>query len=563
VHHTLIVSALACSVLFNQTDATAFRGHLRNPAVSLPSDVAGIEHVLLAEIEDVLGKDHRKATERRLGRIEETLRPTFTAMPKNVHGRLEHSAVRYALHRLFVQRHAWFVSGLDPAGSSWNSSSSTAFLQDHVPELLTRLFEQRVGAKGFEIREVAVMAAILENLVHHEALRRLSETYRVLERSAQDPVSTDEARDVIDAYMTSYVLGLNYSEMNASQVEMERGSINEIYPGWPETQKFLREVEASTIPKGRQELTFENIATVVEEIGERYGRWQDHECRSLKSELLHLEDRGTGRVRLADFYGSAVNEGKWQFSESVPYLRELGALDESDPADMRVIIPNYIYSPSNCVASSKYYSVCCVDECEDLLGHIEEQLRAPAATPTEIVAIVSKLSSPTVAANGNISDLLLRRLDEIAQHHGGNSVPLHGRLFAQWMHNVYPRECRYPHITGTISPQRAEDWIAMELQPAATEEEMKLHIASSQPRTLGDVTSGGIDEDAGACGAWTLHEELVAEHPRAVAASATSGKGILRGVALVAAVVSAALALAHFVELRLSSRRKSVLPKYC
>ena len=34
------------------------------------------------------------------------------------------------------------------------------------------------------------------------------------------------------------------------------------------------------------------------------------------------------------------------------YLRQLGALDESDAETLRVIVPNYILGPSNCVASS-------------------------------------------------------------------------------------------------------------------------------------------------------------------------------------------------------------------
>ena len=96
-------------------------------------------------------------------------------------------------------------------------------------------------------------------------------------------------------------------------------------------------------------------------MGERYGRWQNTECLDLKGRLAGYGDTVTGRVRLADFYSGAVRDGHWQFTESVAYLRELGALDESDPENPRVIIANYINSPSNCVASSSYYSVCCIN----------------------------------------------------------------------------------------------------------------------------------------------------------------------------------------------------------
>merc|ERR1719221_2048803 len=122
---------------------------------------------------------------------------------------------------------------------------------------------------------------------------------------------------------------------------------------------------------------------------------------------------------MAEFYKGALHEGKWQYSESVEYLRQLGALDESDPSNLRVLIANYINSPSNCVASSSYYSVCCIDECKDILSHLEQQLGTHDATPGEILALVAFLSSSTVSANNRtVSAALEGRLKEVAEHHG-------------------------------------------------------------------------------------------------------------------------------------------------
>merc|ERR1719327_1353073 len=42
------------------------------------------------------------------------------------------------------------------------------------------------------------------------------------------------------------------------------------------------------------------------------------------------------------------------------------------------------------------------------------------------------------------------QLARISETHGGQ-VPLHGRLFAQWLHYVFPRECPFPHKTGTTA----------------------------------------------------------------------------------------------------------------
>merc|ERR1719488_46115 len=161
-----------------------------------------------------------------------------------------------------------------------------------------------------------------------------------------------------------------------------------MYPTWPETQQFLRELYQSVAPK-RDYLYYTDIETVIAEIGERYGRFQDIECRQLKDMLVASEDPsvgGAGRVRISDFYKKALNEGHWQFTESVDYLRQLGALDESDASNPRVIIPNYISGPSNCIASSAYYSVCCMDECESILGRLEHLVAAPEASPAAITS---------------------------------------------------------------------------------------------------------------------------------------------------------------------------------
>merc|ERR1719498_997621 len=213
----------------------------------------------------------------------------------------------------------------------------------------------------------------------------------------------------------------NLSTVSTSRVQALRANATKLYPGFPETQQFLRDVQQSVAPK-RDYFYYSDVASLVEEVGDRYGRWQDHECRSLKDMLVEMEDPGTGgagRVRLADFYDANLNKGKWQLAENVEYLRRLGALDESNPDNLRVIIANYVNGPSNCVASSSYYSVCCVNECDELLGHIEGKVGAPDATPSQIQSLISSLPSSTVSGNRTLSDWLVHRLQSVADHHGG------------------------------------------------------------------------------------------------------------------------------------------------
>merc|ERR1719190_230398 len=92
------------------------------------------------------------------------------------------------------------------------------------------------------------------------------------------------------------------------------------------------------------------------------------------------------------------------------------------------------------------------------MGHLERSLAAPTASPGRVAELVSGLQSDSVDAPRNLSASLMSRLGEIADHHDG-VVPLHGRLFAQWMHHAYPLECPYPHAAGTTQPLTPDEWM--------------------------------------------------------------------------------------------------------
>merc|ERR1719198_1388782 len=376
-------------------------------------------------------------------------------------------------------------------------------------------------------------------------------------------------------YMSIYILGFMHEDLNTLNGDMAKEmhkNILELYPTWPDTQQFLREIHHSVAPK-RDYLYFNEVENVIAEIGERYGRFQDIECRQFKDWLIASEDTGigcAGRVRISDFYGKALNEGKWQFSESVDYLRQLGALDESDSSNPRVIIPNYLSGPSNCVASSSYYSVCCLDECEPILGRLEEVIAAPDASPSTILNIVPMIPSATMPSNRTLSPWLRQRLEEVAKHHGGK-VPLHGRLFAQWLHYAYPRECNYPHIAGTIDPQRPEDLLAANLTEddiSANETVMKAIVAAApaQKRRIPGSEVDASEESA----MWSMHEELVvwrpANEPEGTWWSSTSSMQSVSGraFAFVGAVLSLSIALVRSLEpgLKVKCAQKGSSEKY-
>jgi len=545
--HAQILSLTLLAVLPLGAQANAFLGQVREGNHQKAS--ARFERALLDELEDVLGSEHRRFTERRIQKLEDAVLPTFKAMRKNEHGKLSHGAVSYLLHRLFVQRHGWIIEGLSPTGgkeqSTWNESSASALFEDRVPEFVQSTFENRTGKFGLGVHEIAVVAATLEHLVHKESIERLRLAYQSMELQPEDEISPKEGEEVLDAYMTLYVLGFlikGRTEMKPKDVKHLRNNIAEIYPTWPDTQKYIREVHETVAPS-RDYYFFADLVTVIEEAGERYGRWQDLECRTLKNDLLQIEDTGAGgagRVRLADFYKQALHHDKWQFSESQEFLRQNGALDESDPKNPRVIIPNYVNNPSNCIASSTYYSVCCIDECEGLLAHLEDKIGKPDGSPKEISAIVASLLSSSQTAERKLSPWLLQQLDDVAAHHAGK-VPLHGRLFTQWMHFAYPRECAFPHVAGSVDPKHLVDMLDENLTThAATKEDMEWHV-EAVPERMENILDASTHEQVGLK---SMEEELVVRCPIEPASTGTTVKSwLLRGIAMVGAVAAISMRL--------------------
>merc|ERR1719407_1026 len=115
----------------------------------------------------------------------------------------------------------------------------------------------------------------------------------------------------------------------------------------------------------------------------------------MKTALAEMDTHHTGRVPLAKFYKTSI-DGEWRFGESEAYLRELGALDETSSwRGPQVIIPNYLQVTSNCIVSRPHYLVCCVNECESLMGELEVAIDAPAALPSTILAVVGNMTVPT------------------------------------------------------------------------------------------------------------------------------------------------------------------------
>jgi len=453
----------------------------------------------------------------RLSELEGALRPTFAILPKNARGNLGHKAVRYVLHRLFVQRHGWYIKGLEP--NSDVVAPPNASSKEWVPSYLQERLEQRLGDRGAGLRELAAAAAAIEDLVREEAVERLQLAYEIHGLPSDGTITGDQLDSVIKTYYVSFLLANNFSATGPTNAEAKEQRFASTYTGWSEAEDWLQETLAGArVPGQDGSFDFPTAARMALKIGEEYHAFNDLECKSLKHTMQQIEGWKPGRVRLSAFYNKGLYS-HWRFTEKPEYLRTLGALDESDVSQQQVILPNYLMARTNCLEASDLYALCCQNECEGLMGHLEQEIGAPGVDIDRLSELVAALPSATVAAPRSLSAALLGRLAQVAESHGG-VVRLHSRLFAQWMHHAYPRECPYPHEAGTTAPQTPDEWMQStgHVSTMASEDEMKRHVDSDKCMRTGPggaVSGCGDEGDGDAELPWSEAEELLTVRERA------------------------------------------------
>jgi len=276
----------------------------------------------------------------------------------------------------------------------------------------------------------------------------------------------------------------------------------------------------------------------VEQFIDGYGMFQDNQCRELKNVLMDLEgwERNDGRVLLSNFYSPYLQDIHQYFLERPEYLRNLGSLDETDPNRPSVIVPNYLYGRNFCIATDGgIQSFCCVDQCNALMEALERSIAHPVASPGLVAELVEALPSDTVAAPRNLSSSLRWKLDTIAEQHGGH-VPLHGRLFAQWMHHAFPNECLLPRaLDMTEAPMSNDEWRARRNTSWDVSKRVAQHLTDLTLKAEGLACQ---DES---CMLWTHGEELVSDIDLKVLGSPMAERPLVQGQGLRRALRSLAM----------------------
>jgi len=505
------------STIFKVTAVAAIVGQVLSK-----SDFTGIANVSVEDLEkDFLEELANStsasiATKSRILTLESTLRQTFTVVPKGGDGTMSQSVVRYVLHRFFVRKHGWFIRGLEPGSETIKAESNVrSNSQEWIPSYLLNFLEHTIAGRGVNLRELAVLAATMEDLVRREELGHLHKAYSTLWLDEEEPLSSEESFSVMETYMMIYLLGGNFTISSPSKAHRLLELFGKKVASWDKTVLWLQRIHQKYSSVAQ---TFDATSKMVAEVGERYGIFNDDECSRMKTELMKMESQKPGRVRLVDFYKRSLF-GPWEFNEKMDYLKAAGLLDESDPKTPLVILPNYVASRPNCMLSSSFYAVCCRNQCEDLMDTLEREIGGPNARPSQISKIVSKLTTDTIQAPRPLPKSLMRRLQEVAERNHGQ-VPLHGRLFAQWMHHAFPRECPYPNEAGTAAPLTPDEWMQKTGQEdsKASKEEMMSMISNDNCRLVANgVDCGGMrvqqgtEKDDGDL-PWDSKEELLVMH---------------------------------------------------
>ena len=76
--------------------------------------------------------------------------------------------------------------------------------------------------------------------------------------------------------------------------------------------------------------------------------------------------------------------------------------------------------------------------CEPILGRIEAAAREPAATPQQLLLLVQALVNGREEDPRNLTVQLVAQLEAAAEQSTDGQIPLHGQLFQQWLHYVFP-----------------------------------------------------------------------------------------------------------------------------
>jgi hypothetical protein len=446
---------------------------------------------------------------------EEALRPIWRALSKDDSGKVEWQSLRYMAHRYFMHRFGLTVRGFEPARLVNASGGHADVLTKHVPHFVEILLEQRQAGRGFlrdrantvrgfSLADAVGLVVTIERLIFDSETHLLEEAYGDFKLTSQSRLGRNQLTEALEMYVIRWIVGDDKESVENALKNPK--SLHDTFPHWDAIRKFLSgQIRALDFTRHRAPhplsarsafsgtYSFDDAHAVVGSITRSFASFWESECRAMKDSLVDMDESGTGRVPLSKFYGSALSD-EARFGESEAYLRDLGVLDESSAwRKKEVRIANYMQAASNCIVSAPNYLVCCKNECEEILGEVEIAIGAPSAPPRDVLRVVRTIYSPSSENDKPpaLKGALTNQLEKLGALHGG-MVPLHGRLFAQWLHYAYPRECAFPHKAGTHKTQTPSEYGE---KYVATDAEMRMHASTATSEKKAHVTSDSSTDE--------------------------------------------------------------------
>ncbi|CAE7357291.1 unnamed protein product [Symbiodinium sp. CCMP2456] len=485
-----VVTFVICCGADRPKDFAAIMDELTGPVAR-----ASCVESMLNSIEGSMGIKTRHWIEGQVPSFEAALQPLFTSLPsrQGQPGQLSQRVAMYALHRVFVDERGWFLHSLEEHSLHGEAPLPpiTSILQNQIPSSAEQAF-RACFQNGAYMKELAVLAATLDNLVHQEVLARTMSVFKANKLPLFGSVRIDQMDTALEQVMMSYILEEGGSASAFEAYVSGNLSISDRYPNWAELQRFLHHIEGVVMPAKSTHLKFDDLSNLIHELQVHFGRWQDGECQEQMRELRKMEiEECPGHVNLRDFYAANLYHNKWQFSESADYLHVVGALEDSEPDSPRVIMSNYVQGPNNCVAASRYYSQCCMNPCSSHLSSLEKAVAASEVSPELLQSAVSMVLPKPEASQSELWD----RLRKIAPD---GKVALHGLAFAEWLHWAYPRDC--PAVSGgsTSRQEKPTEYTARTGLPTDFPEQEMRSLVEQGPKPASQCrlkwqVSGGLE----------------------------------------------------------------------
>eukprot|EP00746_Dinoflagellata_sp_MGD_P005525 gnl/MRDRNA2_/MRDRNA2_110699_c0_seq1.p1 gnl/MRDRNA2_/MRDRNA2_110699_c0~~gnl/MRDRNA2_/MRDRNA2_110699_c0_seq1.p1 ORF type:complete len:571 (+),score=82.12 gnl/MRDRNA2_/MRDRNA2_110699_c0_seq1:94-1806(+) len=489
--------------------------------------------------------------------MEEKVLPIFKVLPEQ-NSNLRPQAVRYLAHRYLLETHGMQVNGLQPCAHCLNASApvweSVEILRKSIPSHMKPALASW-STRAIGLRDVAAIVLALEYLVFEQGFLSkwsIQRAYKLNGLDSRQQVPAHKFTEVVYSHFAMILLdGSSWiytskrgqkmwhrmrkeANVGLAQHQQDRKVVTRMFPDTWENLKTLTRKAVAALKKEKESqigFSFEDVLLVITKVAQAFGAAQNKECANIKSALYEKDKSGSGSLTARSFYHSLG--GDWHFTETPEYLRSMGVIDDSQPhLGPQVMVANYIAAPNNCVITASQYSVCCIPECEGILKYFESQIQGPVASPAQILAAATTVPVPTIHSGVSLDpgSPVSEALEQVAGIHGG-VVPLHGRLFSQWLHYVFPSECKYPHPSGVFGALSPAEWF--------NQTGLSPDIDSKTPLDFPEIARTGDIKQGKNMSQWTLVEELYAgplenqeatEFPFGPLATGIGGGGLTFGV---------------------------------